>query len=211
MIELKNVNKKYKNIILFKNINLIIPSNKKILIKGINGSGKSVFLKLLVGYSNVDSGKIIIDGLTLKEDTDFIQNAGVFINAPEFIKDLTGLENLEYLAKIRKVADREKILDYAQKLNFKNEILKKYKTYSLGMKQKMRFIQAVMDQPKYLILDEPFDALDNKSQLQIIDILNEYIKIKNNTLIFTSHNSKYEDFADIIYEIDNYKIKVVKS
>ena len=77
------------------------------------------------------------------------------------------------------------------------------------MKQKMRMIQVIMEKPKYLILDEPFDALDKKSQDVATKLLNKYVE-SGNTLIFTSHNSQYEKFADIIFEINDYKLKKVK-
>ena len=67
-----------------------------------------------------------------------------------------------------------------------------------------------MEKPKYLILDEPFDALDKKSQNKLMEILNSYIK-KDTTLIFTSHNSEYEDFADVIYELNDYKMELIKN
>lgn len=80
-------------------------------------------------------------------------------------------------------------------------IKKKYKTYSLGMKQKMRLIQALMDKPEYLILDEPFDGLDQESQTKAIDLLNAYMSNKpDTTIIYTTHNEKFQDeFADQIF------------
>jgi ABC-2 type transport system ATP-binding protein len=66
-----------------------------------------------------------------------------------------------------------------------------------------------MEKPKYLILDEPFDALDKKSQKKLSEILNLYVT-KDTTLIFTSHNSEYEEFADIIYELNDYKMELIK-
>lgn len=209
MIVVKDVCKKYKNIILFENLNVEIPTNKRVLIKGINGSGKSVFLKMLVGYSKPNSGKILIDNKLLGDDFDFIPNAGVSINAPEFLKNMTGMENLEYLSNIRKIASREQIMSLVKRFDLDKDIYKKYKTYSLGMKQKLRIIQAMMEKPKYLILDEPFDALDKKSQNTLLEILNDYVS-KDNTLIFTSHNSEFEKFADIIYEIDNFQLSRIK-
>lgn len=209
MITLKEVNKKFKDIILFENLSIKIPDRKKILIKGVNGSGKSVFLKMIVGYSTPDSGEIIIDDYVLKKDRDFIDNAGVSINAPEFMKDLTGIENLMVLANIKKKVTKSEIMELVKTFGLEKNINKKYKTYSLGMKQKMRMIQAIMEKPKYLILDEPFDALDKKSQDVATKLLNKYVE-SGNTLIFTSHNSQYEKFADIIFEINDYKLKKVK-
>ena len=113
------------------------------------------------------------------------------------------------MSKIKKIYTKEYILNLAKLLDFDKDIQKKYKTYSLGMRQKMRIIQALMDKPKYLILDEPFDALDKKSQQQVISLLNCFI-CKDTLLIFTSHNMEYEKFADEIYEIDDYNLIQIK-
>lgn len=207
MIEVKNVFKKYKDIILFENASVKFNMGKKILIKGPNGTGKSVFLKMLVGYSKPDSGEIIVDDYKIGEENDFMLNSGVSINAPEFYNNWSGFENLMYLANIRKIASKEDILKLARALELENVLDKKYKTYSLGMRQKMRIIQAIMDKPRYLILDEPFDALDIKSQKKISEILEKFIN-NDKLLIFTTHNSEHEKFADEVYEIDDFKIKI---
>lgn len=209
MIIAKNISKKFKELILFENASCKIEDKSKTLIKGVNGSGKSVFLKILVGYSTPDTGCIIIDDYELQKDKDFISNAGVSINAPEFMKNETGLQNLIKLAEIRKIASKEDIINLATKLGMEQAIYKKYKTYSLGMKQKMRIIQALMDKPKYLILDEPFDALDKKSCMVVEQVLDEHVKA-GGTLIFTTHSTVYEDFADSILEIEDYSIKKLK-
>ena len=165
---------------------------------------------MIVGYSKPDSGKVLIDGKELGKSFDFIPDAGVSINAPEFIKNMTGKENLEYLSNILKKTTNEEMMNLIKDFDLEYHIDKKYKTYSLGMKQKLRIIQALMEKPKYLILDEPFDALDKKSQNKLMEILNSYIK-KDTTLIFTSHNSEYEDFADVIYELNDYKMELIKN
>lgn len=209
MIELDNISKNYNNIVLFKDLSLKLETGKKILIQGPNGSGKSVLLKMLVGYSQISNGKIFIENKQLGKDLEFIPNSGISINAPEFCSNLTGMDNLLYLSKIRKIATKEEIIMLAKKFHLDKDLNKKYKTYSLGMKQKMRIIQALMDKPKYLILDEPFDNLDKESQEQAIELLNEFIN-KDTMLIFTSHNSEYEKFADNIYKINDYKLEKIK-
>lgn len=212
MIKLNKVSKKYKYNTIFENINVNFEKGKKILIKGSNGQGKSVLLKLIVGYSYANEGQIIVDDYILKKDYDFIRNAGVSINAPEFNKNLSGLENLEYLASIRKVASKQDINKLVNYFDMQENIKKKYKTYSLGMKQKMRLIQALMDKPEYLILDEPFDGLDQESQKKAIDLLNAYMNNKpDTTLIYTTHNEKFQgEFADQIFEIEYQNIQRVK-
>lgn len=204
MITLQNISKKFKEVELFENLNVELPPNQKILIKGINGSGKSVLLKMIVGYSSPDSGKIIIDHFELGKDGDFIPDAGVSINAPEFLKNWTGMENLIYLAKIRKKASQEDILQLADQLAMTKSLHKKYKTYSLGMKQKLRLIQALMEHPKYLILDEPFDALDKTSKTVVMQLLENYLlEDAARSFLFTSHNDLDESFANKVYEINH--------
>ena len=210
MISLESVSKSFKEIELFKDITTDFPLDKKILIKGVNGSGKSVLLKMLVGYSQPTNGKIKVEDYQIGKDGDFIPNAGVSINAPEFMRNLTGIENLLYLAEIRKVASKEDIYNLAKKLDLDEALEKKYKTYSLGMKQKIRIIQVLMDQPNYLILDEPFDALDKKSKEVVKQLLNNYVHEKEGrVLIFTSHNEEIEEFADLVYEINDYQLELL--
>jgi len=206
MIELLNVNKKFKENVIFSNLNVAFPSGKIIMLKGPNGSGKSVLLRLIVGYSKPDSGTIKVDQTVIGKDTDFIPNAGVSIDAPEFISEFTGMENMEYLARIRKIASKQDILSYAVKLGMENEMYKKYKTYSLGMKQKLRLIQALMDKPQYLILDEPFDALDDNGVNMVMKTLDEYCT-EDTTLIITNHINEFDSFADDIYIIENKKLR----
>ncbi len=203
MIQLEDVSKKFKNVELFSHVNVTFEQGKKIQIKGVNGSGKSVLLKMIVGYSGCDEGSVIVDGKVIRKDVDFIPDAGVMINAPEFIGNMSGLDNLLYLADIRKRVTKEEVMQYVEQFGLTADIEKKYRTYSLGMKQKMRIIQAVMEKPSYLILDEPFDALDNKGRAMVINILNDYMKSGERTLLFTSHMSETDGLADIVYEIED--------
>jgi len=211
LIELINLGKQYKQKILFQDVNVIFNEGKKSFIKGINGSGKSVLMKLIVGYSTPTKGMVKVAGKIIGVDQDFIPDAGVFINAPDFIKSWTGAENLLYLANIRKVANEKKIRFLASQLNLEKDLNKKYKYYSLGMKQKLRIIQALMDEPTYLILDEPFDALDKNSRENVLDLLDNYLsEDAQRILIFSSHNDMMEDFADHIYELENQTLLQIK-
>ena len=105
MIELVDISKKFKDVTILENVNLVFEDGKRYYLKGINGSGKSVLLKLIVGYLKPNSGYVAIDGEKLGNKNEFIKDAGVFINSPEFLDSLTGLQNLEYLGKIRRRVD----------------------------------------------------------------------------------------------------------
>ena len=204
MIKLENISKAYKDITLFNGVNAEFESGSRIAIKGVNGSRKSVLLKMVCGYAKPDSGRILIDGQELGKGQDFIRNAGISINSPEFIDSMSGMDNLLYLIDIQKKATKEDVLALAERLRL-DGLNKKYKTYSLGMRQKMRLIQALVEKPDYMILDEPFDALDDTSRETAKQVLEEYSE--NKTLIFTSHNQEDIDaLATVIYQIDDHQL-----
>lgn len=199
MIKVSNIRKKYKDNPILEDVSFEFKENMSYAITGANGCGKSVLLKLLCGFSLPDQGAIYIKGIKLGEKYDFIQNAGVSINAPEFVKSMTGYENLKALAEIRNVCTDEDIYYLCERLGIDNVLNKKYKTYSLGMKQKLRLVQALMEDPDILILDEPFNALDEDSVKTVKNLLNDFIKLPHKLLIFTSHH--YEDVCDLANQI----------
>lgn len=208
MIKLENVYKKYGNNVIFENLSIVFDEQKN-KIKGENGVGKSVLLKMIVGYSVPDKGDVFYNQTKkLRKDSDFIENAGVSINAPEFMKNWTGMENLTYLSNVSKKCSKERLNELIGIFSLENDINKKVKTYSLGMKQKMRIIQSLMDSPKYLILDEPFDALDKQSKETAKNYLNKYLKEDpSRILIYTSHSEEDDVFADHIFLIDEKTLK----
>jgi ABC-2 type transport system ATP-binding protein len=207
MIRLENMTKKYRHLTVFDHLNITFEPNIPIHIKGTNGCGKSVLLKLITGYSLPDEGFVSVDGIRIGIDRDFLPDAGVVINSPEFIRNLSGLDNLLDLASIRKICTKEKIVSLAKEFHFETELTKKYKTYSTGMKQKMRLIQALMEDPRYLILDEPFDGLDLASKKILKKKLENYLKKSGNTLIYTNHEDDIHLDGEHTYLIDCFILK----
>lgn len=207
MIRLNNISKSFKNNPLFSDVSLSLES-KKIKIKGDNGVGKSVLLKIIVGYCVPDNGTVIYNNKELRKDSDFLENAGVSIDAPQFIGNWTGLENLMYLSKIKNICTQKELMKLVKYFSLEDDINKKYKTYSLGMRQKMRLIQALMDKPIFLILDEPFDALDQGTKELTMEYLNQYLEQDpNRQLIYTSHNDDDDEFADDVYLMREKEIR----
>ena len=122
---------------------------------------------------------------------------------------MTGYENLKALAEIKNICTDEDIHNLCRQLGIDQALNKKYKTYSLGMKQKLRLAQALMENPDILILDEPFNALDENSVKVVKDILNKFIRQPNKILIFTSHHiDDVEDLADVILLIKDQKLYI---
>ncbi len=202
-IEVKNLNKKLKNIDVIKNVNVVFKSGKIYGITGRNGSGKSVFLKLLCSFYVPDSGSIIQDGFNYTKENTFPKNTRALIEGPNFIGSLTGFENLKLLAKIQnKITDND-IEDILKRVNLYKEKDKKYNEYSLGMKQKLGIAQTLMEDPKVIILDEPFNGLEQSTVKVVKEILKSE-KEKNKIIILTSHiKEDIEELSDEIYEFDN--------
>lgn len=208
MIKIRNVSKRFKYLEIFEDISLELPKGKIVGLVGENGSGKSVLMKMLCGYSKPTSGSINVYGETLGVNRDFPNSVGVLINDSYFIKNYTGMENLEYLINIRKQTDKTFLNELIQIFDMERNIHKRYKSYSLGMKQKLRIIQAFMEQPNLVLLDEPFNALDKRSTMVLVDLIKRYIN-EDRIIIFTSHEYQHiEHLADTVLTIQDKNIMV---
>lgn len=204
MIVLKNVDKEFKDHTIFKDLNLVLEPNKRNLVVGSNGVGKSVLLKIISGFSRPKNGTVSVEEGTLGTDFDFLPSLGVSLNHPEFMNHWTGYENLKYLATIQNMIEDQTFIDLAAALYLtKKDLHKKYKKYSEGMKQKMRIIQAMMENPKYLILDEPFNALDQDSVESVKNLLDAFVAKPDKYLIITSHDRDSLEYADVIIKIQD--------
>lgn len=210
IITLENVSKSYKDRTIVDNVSYSFEKGKCYGIIGRNGSGKSVLMKLIAGFAYPDSGKITIRGKTLKKDIDFVDDAGVIINSPEFINSMSGLNNLLYLADIRKKINKEKVIEVLRTLGLENAMNKRVATYSLGMKQRLRLAQAIMEEPDLLILDEPMNALDKDAVQEVRELLLS-LKEDGKTLIVTSHNSEDIDvLCDTVCEMDKGTLEKIR-
>lgn len=202
-IEAVNASKQFKEKPVFQNINLQMKSGESYGFVGYNGCGKSIFLKSVCGFSRLSAGKIIQNGKEIGKDIDFIENAGVVIETPGFIEHLSGMENLLLIAQIQKRIDTPEIEETLQQLGLYEDRNKPVKKYSLGMKQKLRIAQAIMEHPRILILDEPTNGLDKKSVALLREYLINFVK-NGGLLLLTSHNKEdVEMCCNTIYEFDS--------
>ena len=178
MLKIENLKKSYKNYIVFEHLNLTINDGDLIYIHGINGSGKSTLFKIICGIIEADEGKVI------KDDDTYI---GALIENPGFIENETIRFNLKFLASLKNNYNEERIIELCQKfhLDYKNK--NKLKEYSLGMRQKVGIIQAIMENQNVILLDEPTRGLDDeaiKTFCEIIKALNQ----EGKTIIIAAHD-----------------------
>ena len=208
-IEVKNVSKRFKKVTVLEDVNLDLEEGNIYGIIGRNGSGKSVLLKLLCGFYDSSQGTIYYDGIDLKSRGLFPPSTRSLIEKPNFLPNFTGLENLKILAKIQNIISEEDIIETLKRVNLYEDRNKKYSEYSLGMKQKLGIAQVLMENPKVMILDEPFNGIEDETATNIRKLLLEEKK-KNKIIIIASHiKEDIEKLANVVYKVDGGKISKV--
>jgi len=201
-IEVKNLSKKFKNEVVLENINLCFEENHIYGLIGKNGSGKSVFLKMLCGLYKPTIGEILFDGENCILKNSFPKDTRAIIEKPEFIPDLSGFENLKLLAQIQKKISDKEINDTLKLVNLYEERNKKFYKYSQGMKQKLGLAQVLMENPKIMILDEPFNGIEEESSNKLRNLLKE-IKTGKIIIIASHYKEDLENIVDEIYKVEN--------
>lgn len=203
MVEAKNICKEYKGEIVLKNVNFTLEPGQITGITGRNGTGKSVFLKMVAGLIIPDSGDILINGVKLKKG-EYPQDLGVLLDCTGFLPEYSAIENLLSIAAIRKVAKKDEIEKIIERVGLDPKSKKAYKKFSLGMKQKLAIAQAFMEKPKILLLDEPMNSLDEESVQDIRALILNYVKENQASAIITSHYSEdIKALCSKVYEIKN--------
>lgn len=210
-IELKNVSKSFKKIKVIDDVSISFESGHIYGFYGRNGSGKSVLQKIISGLYTPTTGTVLVDGVDINAIGTYPSNMRVLIEKPAFFPDISGFENLKLLADINKTIDEKKILEILELVNLTEEKNKKYSKYSLGMKQKLGVAQAIMEDPDILILDEPFNGIEQAT----VDKLTEYLleKKKEGKLIIVSTHIKEDltKLSDKIFVFDNGKVSEAKN
>ncbi len=206
IIELNQVSKKFKTNILYKDVSFAVEKGECIGIVGANGSGKSVLFKIITGLEDVSSGTVLVREKQVGNNNDFPKGVGLLVDQPGYIEYYDGFTNLKLLAEIQNKIDDATIKKYMQQIGLNPDDRTKVKSYSVGMKQKLGITQAIMENQDIILLDEPFNALDFKTNNEVMEILKS-LKENNKTLLLTSHQHEYlEKICDKLYIIDDYNI-----
>lgn len=159
-IKISHVSKTIKNNPVIKDVSMELQSGAVYGFKGINGSGKTMLMRLISGLIRPSQGEISMNGKILGKDISFPNSIGVFLENPAFLDAYSGFNNLKLLASIKSVASDEDIRNTLLRVGLDPDSNKKYKKYSLGMKQRLGIAAAIMEKPEIVILDEPTNSLD---------------------------------------------------
>lgn len=177
MISFNNVSKTIKHNLVLDNINISLKEGKAYLLKGHNGCGKTMLLRMICGLITPETGSI-----TYEKKYNF----GVVIENIQFIENETAIFNLKYLARIRNCINEDVMDRYLKMLNLYEYKRKKVKVFSLGMKQRLGICQAIMEDQDVILLDEPFNALDIQNCEVVKNIILE-MKKRNKIIVIAAH------------------------
>lgn len=189
-INILETNNLYKEIGRKKIINDVSFNIKKGEIVGLlgpNGAGKTTIMKMILGLTNFSKGEIIYDGNNIQSDKGYLKTIGAIIETPKFYPFLTGIENLKYLTTLYKNVDKIQFKKMIKLMDLEHAINKKVKHYSLGMKQRLGLVQALIHEPNLLILDEPLNGLDPYGIKDFRDYLKCITKESDAAILISSH------------------------
>lgn len=209
-IAVKNLTKSFKGIKILNNVNITFKSKKIIALVGRNGSGKSVLLKLLCGLYLPTEGEILFDNINYNLNEEYPPNTRALIEKPTFMDELTGFENLKLLAKIQNLISDKEINEALKIVNLYDDKDKKFKYYSLGMKQKLGIAQVIMENPDVMIFDEPFNGIEKRTAEKLRKYLKEKKEEGKLIIIATHIKEDVEELADLVYEVDDGNVKKQK-
>lgn len=187
MISVENVSLTIGNAQILRDISVQFEEGQIHGIVGRNGSGKTMLMKCICGFIRPTAGRIIVAGNQVGQDVDFPPDIGLLIETPGFVPYYSGLKNLELLAAINRRASKERLNACMEQLRLGNAKGKRVSKYSMGMRQRLGIAQAVMEDPKLLILDEPLNGLDEQGVEDIRALLLE-LKGQGKTILLSSHN-----------------------
>lgn len=203
IIILENVVKKFKDYTALRGISISFEKGKIHGIVGRNGSGKTVMMKCICGLMHPDSGKITVNGKVIGKEVDIANDIGAIIEAPGFLPNYSGYRNLKFLADIKRVIGKQEIISAMKTVGLDPDNRKHVGKYSLGMRQRLGLAQAIMENPRILILDEPMNGLDRKGVEEMREILISF-REQGKTVLLASHNREDIDIlCDTVHEMED--------
>ena len=209
-IKIENLHKSFGKEERLHGINREFEAGRIHGIVGNNGSGKTVMMKCICGFLRPDEGCVLINGKEVGKDMDFPDDMGIIIETPGFLPGATGLKNLKILASLKGIADEKRIVETIERVGLDPGLKKNVSKYSLGMRQRLGIAQAIMENPSFLILDEPFNGLDKHGVAQIRNLIKE-LRAEGKTIILASHNqADIDELCDTVCEMDDGYMEEIK-
>ena len=204
IIETRNLTKRFGKQTAVNSLDMKIEKRKIYGLLGKNGAGKTTTMCMLLNLSKPTNGEIFFFGKHYKQDPyDVYSKIGSIIETPGFYENLSAFDNLKVFAKLRGDYNKEDIEKALEIVSLTHAKDKKFKNFSLGMKQRLGIAAAIMHNPEILILDEPINGLDPMGIKEIRKLLKDLSEVYGTTILISSHIlSEIEAIADVIGVMD---------
>jgi ABC-2 type transport system ATP-binding protein len=207
LIEVKNISKNYGKHQVLKDVSFCIGEKEIVGFIGPNGAGKSTMMKCMVGLVFPESGSITINGYNIKTEREkALSFTSALIESPGLYPHLSGYDHLKLVAGLKNVG-QDRIEEMIEFSGLRHRIKVATGKYSMGMKQRLSLAMALMDRPKFLILDEPSNGLDPQGMMELRQVLKKLVEEENTSILFSSHYlGEVERVADRIIGINHGEI-----
>lgn len=210
IIKVSHAKKSFKNVKVLEDVSIHCDKGEICGIVGRNGCGKTVLFKAICGFIKLDEGHIWIKGKEMHKEIDMLTTAGIIIEEPAFLRNKSGIKNLEFLYMIRNSKNRGHLRNILEKVGLDPSSKKHVGNYSMGMRQRLALAQAIMEEQDILILDEPMNGLDNEGVEEMRKLFLE-LKEEGKTILLASHNKEDIDIlCDRVYEMDKGMISKMR-
>ena len=183
-----NVTKTIRGRTVLRDVSLQLESGTVYGFVGRNGSGKTMLFRALSGLMSLTSGSVVWNGQQVRKDCAVLPSLGIVLENVGMYPNLTGLDNLRYLAQFKQTAGTEEIREAIARVGLDPDDRRTYRKYSLGMKQRLAIAQAIMEKPDVIMLDEPTNGLDEDGVALIRTLILEE-KQRGALVLLASHNS----------------------
>lgn len=201
-IEVLNVSKTFGREQILKDVTVSFETGKIHGIVGRNGSGKTVLMKCILGFLKPSSGQVRVFGRIIGKGCDFAPDTGMIIESPGFLPGETGRSNLMWLGRLTGGITRRRVDDVISLCGLDPKLKKGVGKYSLGMRQRLGIAQALLDDPKLLVLDEPMNGLDRQGVKDIRELL-MHLKSEGKTILLASHFAQdIDELCDTVSEME---------
>ncbi|WP_080848122.1 ABC transporter ATP-binding protein [Cytobacillus gottheilii] len=187
IIQTYQLTKKFKNEIVLKPLDFSLKKGEICALIGKNGAGKSTFFKILAGQQMPSSGEIHLFGKSGRELEKAKRRIAFMVETPAFFPDFTALQNLEYFRIQRGIVDKNRVYEVLEIVGLKQEKKKRFRDYSMGMKQRLGIALCLLGNPDCLVLDEPINGLDVEGIMEIRQLLKKLNQENQITILISSH------------------------
>lgn len=206
MIQVDGLEKKFRGEVILTGVDMTLERGKVYGLVGMNGSGKTVLMKCICGFLQPTAGRVTVDGKIIGKDADFPKSLGLMIETPGFIPYMSGKSNLKNLALIKNKIGNREIEEAMRLVGLEPGLKKRVSKYSLGMRQRLGIAQAIMEKPRLLILDEPFNGLDVQG---VEDMRKLFMRLQEEgtTILLTSHyDEDIRTLCEDVYLVRDHRV-----